>query len=139
MAQRDFLVERNILKIGNRLLNVRSEDLKAFDLTSTQSETLLFFDRHQGAGILDLKEHRKISHQAARNIVERMKEKELLTVEASRTDARARKVYLSPKGRQVCSQLKQKGTDLGTNLLRGLQEEEKQELARLLEKIIATL
>lgn len=139
MTERDFLIERNILKIGNQLLNVRSEDLKAFNLTSTQSETLLFFDRHAGAMIQDLKEHMKITHQAARNLVERMKEKDLLTVEASDTDARAKKIYLSPKGREICGALKEKGSDVGSNLLRGLGEEEKQALAVLLEKIVRTL
>lgn len=139
MTERDFLMERNILKIGNRLLNVRSEDLKGFDLTSTQSEALLFFDRHGGAMIQDLKQHMQISHQAARNLVERMREKDLLTVEASDTDARARKIYLSEKGRQICGRLKQKGADLGSNLLRSLTEEEKQTLDRLLKKIIQTL
>lgn len=139
MTDQDFLIERNILKIGNRLLNMRSEDLKAFDLTPTQSETLLFFDRRPGAMIYDLRDHMKITHQAARNIIERMKEKDLLCVEASDTDARARKVFLSEKGHTICELLKQKGTDVGSNLLRALNEEEKQELALLLEKIIQTL
>mgnify|MGYP001851181249 CR=1 FL=1 len=139
MTDRDFLIERNILKIGNQLLNIRSEDLKEFDLTSTQSETLLFFDKHSGAMIYDLKDHMKISHQAARNIVERMKEKDLLYVEISDTDARAKKVYLSEKGKKICGKLKKRGTDVGSSLLRALQEEEKQELARLLEKIIKIL
>ena len=139
MTDRDFLIERNILKIGNHLLNVRSEDLKEFDLTSTQSETPLFFDKHSGAMIYDLKNHMKISHQAARNIVERMKEKGLLYVEVSDTDARAKKVYLSEKGMKICIKLKKRGTDVGSNLLRALREEAKQGLALLLEKIIKNL
>ena len=139
MTDRDFLIERNILKIGNLLLNVRSEDLKIFDLTPTQSETLLFFDKHSGAMIYDLKDHMKISHQAARNIVERMKQKDLLYVEVADTDARAKKVYLSEKGKRTCRKLQKKGTDVGSNLLRALREDEKQELALLLEKIIKSL
>ena len=139
MTDRDFLIERNILKIGNHLLNGRDKDLKQYDLTSNQSETLLFFDRHRGAMVLDLKEHLKISHQAARNIVERMKDKNLLYVEVSDTDARARKIYLSEKGEKICNELKKKGGDAGSNLLRTLNEEEKQRLAVLLEKIIEAL
>ena len=61
MVDKEFLIERNILKIGNQLLNGRREDLKEFDITSNQSETLLFFDRHP-----DLKIH---------HLVERMKKK----------------------------------------------------------------
>ena len=139
MADKEFLIERNILKIGNQLLNGRREDLKEFALTSNQSETLLFFDRHPGAMIYDLKIHMKISHQAARNLVERMKEKELLTVEISDTDTRARKVSLSEKGEKICRELKKKGTDVGGNLLQPLSEEEKDQLSVLLEKILKAL
>ncbi len=139
MADKDFIIERNILKIGNQLLNRRSEDLKEFDLTPNQSETLLFFDSHSGAMIHHLKDHMKISHQAARNIIERMKEKDLLYVEVSDTDARARRVFLSKKGEKICSRLKKKGTDAGSDLLYTLSDEEKQQLAVILEKIIKTL
>lgn len=139
MADKEFLIERNILKIGNQLLNGRREDLKEFDLTSNQSETLLFFDRHPGAMIYDLKVYMKISHQAARNLVERMKEKDLLTVQVSDTDTRARKVSLSLKGQAICSELKRKGTDVGGSLLQPLSEEEKDQLSVILEKIIKAL
>ena len=139
MANKDFLIERNILKIGNQLLNGRREDLKEFDLTSNQSETLLFFDRHPGTMIYDLKIHMKISHQAARNLVERMKEKDLLNVTVSDTDTRARKVCLSEKGEKICNELKKKGTDVGGSLLQPLSEEEKEQLSVILEKIIKVL
>ena len=139
MAEKEFIIERNILKIGNHLLNGRREDLKEFNLTSNQSETLLFFDRHPGAMIYDLKVHMKISHQAARNLVERMKEKDLLTVTVSDTDTRARQICLSGKGEKICSELKRKGTDVGGSLLQALSEEEKEQLSAILEKIIKTL
>lgn len=139
MADKDFIIERTILKIGNHVLNVRNDDLKAYNLTSNQSETLLFFDLHKGALILNLKDHLKISHQAARNIVERMKAKGLLYVTVSDTDARAKKVFLSEKGNVICSKLKKQGGCLGSNLLQYFTENEKDELLALLEKITKTL
>ena len=139
MADKEFFIERNILKIGNQLLNGRREDLKEFDLTSNQSETLLFFDRHPGAMIYDLKIYMKISHQAARNLVERMKEKDLLNVTVSDTDTGARKVNLSQKGEKICKELKKKGTDVGGTLLKPLSEKEKDQLSVILEKIIKEL
>ena len=139
MAEKDFIIERTILKIGNHVLNVRSDDLKSCDLTSNQSETLLFFELHEGALILDLKEHLKISHQAARNIVERMKAKGLLYVTVSHKDARAKQVFLSEKGKSVCKKLKEQGGSLGGNLLQYFTEKEKDQLLALLEKIIRTL
>lgn len=138
MADKDFIIERTILKIGNHIINVRSDDLKSCDLTSNQSETLLFFDLHEGALILDLKNHLKISHQAARNIIERMKAKGLLYVTVSDTDARAKQVFLSEKGKAVCQKLKEQGGCLGGNLLRYFTEKEKDRLLALLEKIAKT-
>ena len=125
----DFSIERTILRIGNQLLSRRSDDLKLYDLTPSQSETLLFFDRYAGARVLDLKAYLKISHQAARNIVERMKEKDLLYVTVSGADARAREVYLSEKGQAICRELKKKGGDVGSNLLSALTRAEKETLA----------
>lgn len=139
MADKEFLIERTILKIGNQLLNGRREDLKEFNLTSNQSETLLFFDRHPDAMIYDLKVYMKISHQAARNLVERMKEKDLLEVTVSDTDSRARKVRLSKKGEKICRALKKKGTDVGGSLLKPLSDEEKKQLSVILEKIVKAL
>lgn len=139
MPDKDFLIERNILKIGNTLLNKRSDDLKEFDITSNQSETLLFFDKNEGAPISNLKEHLKISHQAARNIIERMKEKDLLYVTVSDSDARVRKVYLTENGKKICEELKLKGSNVGGNILRYLNNDEKQELLVLLEKILKSI
>ena len=51
-------------------------------------------------------------------------------------DARARKITLTERGRLVCDKLKEKGTHLGNDLLRTLSEEEKRQLALLLDKIM---
>ena len=37
MDDLEFIIERKILKIGNTLLNTRSEDLKKYDLTPVQA------------------------------------------------------------------------------------------------------
>ena len=131
----DFLIERTILRIGNCLLNKRSEDLKEHDLTANQSETLLYFDAHPGNLAHDLKDYLKISHQAARDIVARMRQKGLLTMRVSDQDGRAREVFLTEKGRDICRILKKKGSSVGSNILQTLDDGEKQELWRLLEKI----
>ena len=139
MNDKDFYIERNILKIGNRLLNQRSDDLKYFDLTPNQSETLLFFERHDGAMIQDLREYLQVTHQAATKIVDRMRDKELLIISISASDARAKEIRLTEKGQGIFQQLKKKGSNVGSNLLRTLNEDEKNQLAVLLEKIIQNL
>lgn len=135
----NFVIERNILKIGNQILNIRNDDLKSYSLTSNQSETLLYFDARPGALIIDLKDYLKVSHQAARNLIERMKEKDLLYVEVSDEDARAKKVFLTEKGIFICRKLKEKGSNLGKTILSSLDNGEKEALLFLLEKIISGL
>lgn len=135
MKDIDFLIERKILKIGNMLSNTRSEDLKKYGLTPVQSETLLFYTANPGASILDLKEHLDISHQAARNLVERLKSKQLLCVETSAEDGRFRRVRPTKQGEMICSELTSRGSSVGHDLLRGISEAEKEELFNLLVKI----
>ena len=135
MDDLEFIIERKILKIGNALLNTRSEDLKKYDLTPVQSETLLFYASAPGASILDLKEHLDISHQAARNLIERLKLKKLIYAETSAEDARCKKIYLTESGKRIYSELTLMGHHVGQNLLYGLSEAERKELLRLLLKI----
>lgn len=135
MTDLDFILQRKILKLGNKLVNTRNVDLKTHDLTPNQSETLLYFDAHPGEVIVNLKDYLEISHQAARNMVARMKLKSLLYVTVSATDARARQVYLTAKGQTICAQLKANGTSVGHTILSQLSASERQQLAHLLDKI----
>ncbi len=131
----EFIIERTILKIGNELNNIRISDLKQYDMTTGQSETMLFFEAAEGARALDLKNHLSITHQAARNYVERLKAKGLLYTEVSGADARGKSVMLTEEGRDVCRKLRQKGCDTGKDILSDLNGEEKEELLRLLRRI----
>ena len=132
MKEIDFIIERSILKIGNKLNNMRTDDLKKYGITASQSETLLYFEGHQNATITELKEYLQISHQAARNIVERLKGKNLLITTTSKTDARANIVLLTDKGRELCRELKNNGTNIGTQIMSSLSSSEKKELLRML-------
>lgn len=135
MKDIEFLIERKILKIGNMLANTRSEDLNEYDLTPIQSETLLFYAANPGASILDLKEHLDISHQAARNLIERLKLKQLVYAETSSEDARYKKIYITEQGNRICDELTLRGSHVGQNLLKGISAEDKEELLRLLLEI----
>ena len=135
MSDLEFQIERKILKIGNTLQNTRSEDLKKYDLTPVQSETLLFYLSNPGASILDLKGYLDISHQAARNLIERLKSKNFIYAETSSEDARYKKIYLTKQGEDICNKLTLMGSHVGQNLLQDISESEKKELLRLLLKI----
>lgn len=135
MTDQDFQIERLILTIGNRLAADRTEDLKEFNLTPFQSETLLFYEAHPGSNIRELKERLQISHQAARNLVDRVREKGLLRLEASPEDRRAKCVFLTPEGEAICRSLQARGGEVGRDLLIDLTDDEKETLLTLLRKI----
>lgn len=135
METLDFLIERKILKIGNRLSNTRDKDLNQYGLTPIQSEALLFYASNNGSPILDLKEWLDISHQAARSLVERLKLKGLLRMEISIEDGRYRKIYITKQGEEICASLKKQGGNVGQKLLSQLSQQEKGELLALLLKI----
>ena len=135
MQDLEFIIQRKILKVGSRLNNTRDATLRQYDLTSGQSEALLFFDAHPGARALDLKEHLQISHQAARSIVERIRLKGMVSLTPSAEDARAKEVRLTARGQEICSSLKAAGSTAGGRVLENLTEAEKRTLYALLDKI----
>ncbi len=135
MNEIDFRLERLILKIGNTINNIRHEDLENNNLTSAQSETILFYSYNSGKSIKDLALHLKISHQAARKLVDKLKSKNILETLMSTEDKRYSNVYLTEFGAELCGLLKQKGTLTGENMLKGFSESDKAQLYNFLEKI----
>ncbi|MGI6731643.1 MAG: MarR family winged helix-turn-helix transcriptional regulator [Anaerovoracaceae bacterium] len=131
----DYVILRKILKIGNGLIKNRNKSLLEHKLTSEQSVTLQYLDAHPGASASDLKEYLNISHQAARNIVERMKNKGLLYSAVSKEDARIKSVYLTEKGLEAFNIVKDEGTKLENQILSCLTDEEKETLHGLIDKI----
>lgn len=135
MQDQDFTLERQILKLGHQLITRRSVDLKRHQLTASQSETLLYVDAHPKADIADLKAYLKISHQAARKLIERMKAKALLDTCTASEDRRAKHIFLTEHGRQLCRELKANGSQVGRTIFNQLSSTQKRELAALLDKI----
>ena len=134
MNEVEFEIERMILKIGNQLNYMRDIDLEQKNLTPVQSETMLYFGTNEGATASGLKDHLKITHQAARNIVERLKQKNYLYTVVSKNDGRANAVFLTEEGKKMYSSLKENGNRAGKALLAGFSDEEKKQLLLLIRK-----
>lgn len=135
MGNLEFVIERKILHIGNHLIAVRNRDLKRFGLTSSQSEALLYIERHEGTSIVSLKERLDVSHQAVQRTVGRLRERGLVHVAVSPDDARAKSVSLSREGRLLCAELKEAGAVSGGDILARLDDDERASLFALLSKI----
>lgn len=135
MNEIDFKIERLVLKTGNAINNIRINDLKVNDLTPAQSETILYYSDHGGSNIKDLSTHLKVTHQAARKLVDKLKSKGILTSSVSPDDRRFARVHLTDSGSQLCDRLKESGTLTGENILLGFSADEKHTLLKYLQRI----
>lgn len=135
MASEVFVIERLILRIGNTINNIRIKDLKESDLTPAQSETILFYDARPGANIRELAEHLKVTHQAARKLVDKLKTKKILALYVSEEDRRYTNIYLTEEGKKLCNELKKSGTSTGEDILKGFSDQEKEILLGFLQRI----
>ena len=135
----EFRIERTILKIGMFLAAKRNSHLSQLGLTASQSEALLFIHDNPNSNITCLKAHLKISHQAARVLVERLKDKDLVVVNMGEKDSRSRLVSLSNQGELLHEQLVQQGQAVGAHLLEALSTEETSQLDELLDKISTSM
>ena len=131
----EFTIERKLLMIGNHLFTRRDKNLQNYGITASQSEALLFFHQHANSIVLDFAKHMMISHQAARSIVERLKDKDLVKLEIDENDARARKVQLTDKGKSLYGELVKIGSQEGQQILSNFTDEEKDQLVDFLERI----
>lgn len=131
----DFKIERLILKTGNTISNIRCDDLKAKDLSSAQSETILFYARHGGSSIKELAIHLSISHQAARKLVDKLKAKGYLESSISKEDRRFTNIYLTENGRLLYENLTRRGSSIGETMLNHFSDKEKEQLLSYLQSI----
>ncbi len=131
----NFITQRKIIKIGSQLNNDRDEYLYKKNITSVQSETLLFYFSNQGKSITDLKDHLQVSHQAARKLVDKLRSKDYLHIVSSKKDARVAEVFLTDKGLEICRTLINEGTHGGAVLFKNFSIAEKEQLLSFLMRI----
>ncbi|WP_281165211.1 MarR family winged helix-turn-helix transcriptional regulator [Liquorilactobacillus sicerae] len=132
----DFCLQRQLIKLGNQLSNRRQADLLAHDLTASQSEILLYFADHPGHLVSHLKNHLRVSHQAAQKLVMKLRQRQLLMIKVDPTDARQHQIYLTKAGKLLVQELKQHGTFAGQELLAALTEQQKDQLAHLISLLL---
>ena len=131
----EFRIERSMLRIGTFLSAKRNCFLRERGLTASQSEALLFLNENPGISITNLRKYLKISHQAARVLVGRLKEKGFVSVRPDEADSRSRLIALTEQGSILIAQLKLEGQSAGVRLLQTLSHDEMVQLDAILKKI----
>lgn len=135
----DFRIQRTLLKAGNAINNTRDNELRVKNLTSAQSETILYYEKHEGGSIKDLAIYLKISHQAARKLVDKLQAKDILDIRISPYDKRYASISLTQTGQSLCKELKACGTLTGQYVLADFTETEKELLSGYLDRILANI
>ena len=134
---RNVFIIRKIIGIGRKLLRTRKGDIAAYgpDLGISQVEALVFLNANPGADISTLSEYLGISHQGTRDMLGRLMKKGLAATRPSEADKRARQIFLTDKGREICMDQRKRGAEIGAHLFGRLGEEEKKLLLSLLDRI----
>ena len=131
MYEMEYMLARKIRELANLITKNRDIDICNLGLTAVQADVILFFAENQGKSVVDLKIFLGITHQTARGIVQRMVHKGLLTMIASETDARYKKIFLTKKGVMVYKNMQKNGTYTGNKLLNGMSTKEKKQFLSL--------
>lgn len=134
-----FELFREIRRVGAKLSRERDEDLKVLQLTGSQSLALLYLEQNPRCQITDLSAHLEISHQAARTLVDRLRTKELVDVDVSDSDGRARSITLTDIGAEKCAEIRRVRLDTASHSLSSLTHEERMIMLSLLDKISRNL
>ena len=114
----------------DRIIN---NELRPFDLTSSQIVVLTYLSSHEGSEVTisDLQKHLGVAHPTVVGLINRLEKKELVETYTPSNDHRMRIVRLTDKARELLQGFPSKDT-VESRLLSGLSDAELQELQRLL-------
>lgn len=124
MEERELQMTRKLLQLARMITYRRNEELSALDLTASQADTLNFFLEHPEKTAADLKQHLEVTHQTARGLIERMVDKELLTLAPSAEDGRCKVVSVTAKGYALAEKMAKNRGATAKAMLQGMTDEE---------------
>lgn len=136
LMNREYCLARRVLKLANVIVKNRNRHVRELDLTTQQADAIQFFAGAEDRTCADLGKYLGITHQTASGIVKRLQAKNVVTVINSETDQRSNWVRLTDEGQRLLNRLVYNGTHTGEKLLRGMDEQDRESLFRLLEKAI---
>ena len=137
--QSTYILSRKIQQLSNTITQRRNRDLKKLGLTADQADALLFFHAHPESAAADLKTHLGVTHQAARAIVERMVNKDLLITRVSPHDARYKVVTLTAQGEELHETMQRNCTNFGDVLLDHISADDRETLLKLITQTLDNL
>ena len=117
-----------------------TEAASAVDLTASQGLVLSFLAHRDDAPCpKDIEDAFHLSHPTVSGVLARLEKKEFIAIRPDETDRRCKRIYLLPKGDTCHRQIHNIINEIEARLTAGFTPDEKQTLARLLDKAIANV
>ena len=115
--------------------NVFDEFMKPLGVTRSQWWVLAHLSRHDGMIQSDLAHVLELGKAALGGLIDRLETSGFLKRRADESDRRAKRVWLSPTGRQIVRSMHRRSHDMSERILDGLDEADRQQLADLLQTV----
>lgn len=132
-------IARMLRASGREIARVRDANAASLGLTSSQADALSYIRGHPGCMITDLRTRAGSSHQAARALVERLRERGLVEVTVSDRDARARVLVITPQGILLHDRFVAMGSVTFDALRESFDDAELREFRSMLERLVTGL
>ncbi len=128
-------------QIHDRLEKQSNNALRAKDLTMMQVSVLLALQQvaEQRLSMKELERYFGVTQSTVAGIVSRLEQKGLVEAFGDAADRRVKLVHITPAGELCCAEAACRMEEAEENLLRGLSEEERKLLNRLLTRVADNL
>jgi DNA-binding MarR family transcriptional regulator len=116
-----------------------NKGLEQYDITRTQFDVMRYLYRHKDARLKDLVNWMQVSSASVSGIVSRLAAKGYVTHDRSQEDRRSCHLNLTESGRRLLESMKSSARHSDESMLHSLSPQEKDELYRLLSKVLNEL
>lgn len=110
-------------------------------ITAAQARVLMYMKRQGKRPVTqrELEKYMGVSHSTVKGLVQRLEDKGYVRTAFNSSDGRVKNVYLTGMALQYRERMREQIEELDARLLRGLSEQETQELTRVLEHIYSNI
>lgn len=130
---------RRLRIAGNEVTRAKDRNAALVGLTSGQADALRYISGNDGCRVSDLRSHMGASHQAACGVADRLEAKGFVSSRTDESDGRAKSLRITPEGTAAMERFLEMGVIGNSRILEGLSADDRKELGRMLDTVIANL
>ncbi len=128
---------RRLFIIQRLHFRILQEELEKQDIHPGQPPMLILIQKNEGINQNEIARKLNVRAATVAIMLRRMEKAGLIERKQDKKDKRIQRVFLTEKGRKICELLKEQAERIEKMAMEGLSENEKGELARLLDHVIS--